>query len=120
MRLEARKYLYDVQEAAALISHFTAGKDFADYQQDSMLRFAVERAFTIIGEALGQLARFDSDLASQIAELPNIVGLRNVLTHAYAHIDDRIVWGILQSKLPVLIREVTELMNGEDRPEDAG
>jgi hypothetical protein len=31
MRLEARKYLYDVQEATELVSQFTAGKDFADY-----------------------------------------------------------------------------------------
>jgi uncharacterized protein with HEPN domain len=29
MRLEARKYLYDIQEAAALAAQFTDGKDFA-------------------------------------------------------------------------------------------
>ncbi len=29
MRLEARKYLYDIQEAAGLASQFTAGKSFA-------------------------------------------------------------------------------------------
>ena len=56
MRLEARKYLYDIQEAAGLASQFTAGKSFANYQQDAMLRMAVERAFAIIGEALTQLA----------------------------------------------------------------
>ncbi len=46
MRLEARKYLYDVQEAAEFVFQFTAGKDFADYQQNPMLRLAIERAFT--------------------------------------------------------------------------
>jgi hypothetical protein len=56
MQLEARKYLYDIQEAAGLASQFTAGKSFADYQQNAMLRMAVERAFAIIGEALVQLA----------------------------------------------------------------
>jgi uncharacterized protein with HEPN domain len=119
MQLEARKYLYDVQEAAELVSQFTTGKDFADYQQNPMLRLAIERAFTIIGEALAQLARVDADLASQITDFRSIVGFRNVLTHAYAQIDDRIVWGIVQSKLPVLIREVAELMNEEDRAQDA-
>jgi uncharacterized protein with HEPN domain len=119
MQLESRKYLFDVQEAAQLVAGFTAGKDFADYRQDAMLRLAVERAFTMIGEALGQLARRDAGLASRITDLRNIVGFRNILTHAYAHIDDRIVWGIVQSKLPVLIREVDELMQEEDSPDQA-
>jgi uncharacterized protein with HEPN domain len=119
MQLEVRKYLYDVQEAADLVSQFTAGKDFADYQQNPMLRLAIERAFTIIGEALAQLARVDANLASRISNFRNIVGFRNLLTHAYAQIDDRIVWGIVRSKLPALIREVAELMSEEDRPQDA-
>ena len=66
MRLEARKYSYDIQEAAGLASQFTAGKSFANYQQDAMLRMAVERAFSIIGEALAQLARVDATLAPRL------------------------------------------------------
>ena len=42
MRLEARKYLYDIQRAAALLTEFTVGKTFADYARDAMLRAAVE------------------------------------------------------------------------------
>jgi uncharacterized protein with HEPN domain len=110
MRLEARKYLYDIQEAAGLVSQFTKGKEFADYQADSMLRLAVERAFTIIGEALIQLSRIDASVAARITDTRSIVGFRNLLTHAYAQIDDRIVWGIVQSKLPVLASEVDALM----------
>ena len=91
MRLEARKYLFDIQEAAELVSQFTAGKDFADYQHNPMLRLATERAFTIIGEALVQLARVDAGLTSRITDFRSIVGFRNILTHAYAQVDDRIV-----------------------------
>lgn len=57
MRLEARKYLYDIQQAAARISEFTSGKRFEDYRNEAMLRAAVERQFEIIGEALVRLAR---------------------------------------------------------------
>lgn len=39
---EARKFLWDAQ-AAALIAGFVAGKTFADYCQDVMLKSAVER-----------------------------------------------------------------------------
>ena len=30
MRLEARKYLYDIQQAAGLLREFTRGRTFAD------------------------------------------------------------------------------------------
>jgi len=114
MRLEARKYLYDMQEAAALVAQFTQGKDFAEYQQNPMLRLAVERAFAIIGEALVQLTRLDAVLAARITESHSIIAFRNILVHAYAQVDDRIVWGIVQTKLPVLVREVAAMMAEED------
>lgn len=41
MRLEAKKYLYDIAEAAELIAEFTAGKTLADYEGEAMLRSAV-------------------------------------------------------------------------------
>lgn len=114
MRLEARKYLYDVQEAAKLASQFTSGKAFEDYEQNPMLRLAVERAFAIIGEALVQLARVDEQLASRISEFRSIIAFRNILTHEYAQIDNRLVWGIVETKLPVLIHEVDALMDEPD------
>ena len=55
MRLEARKYLRDIQVAAERIHRFTAGKQFEQYLADEMLRSAVERQFSIIGEALSRL-----------------------------------------------------------------
>ncbi len=115
MRLEARKYLYDILEAAALAAQFTGGREFADYQRDPMLRLAVERAFSIIGEALLQLSRVDAALCARITGFRKIVAFRNILVHAYAQIDDRIVWGIVQSELPVLFREVTALMDEASR-----
>lgn len=115
MRLEARKYLYDIQDAAGLVAQFTAGKNFEEYRADPMLRYAVERAFSIIGEALAQLARVEAEMAAQITDSRNIVAFRNILIHAYANTDDRIVWEIVEYKLPVLIREVGDLMH---RPDD--
>lgn len=114
MRLESRKYLYDIQEAAGLAAQFAAGKDFAQYERDPMVRIAVERAFSIIGEALIHLARVDQELAHQISDYRNIVAFRNILVHAYAQVDDRIVWDILQTKVPVLIREVASLMQSAE------
>ena len=110
MQLEARKYFYDVQQAAARIAEFTAGKQFEDYRGDAMLRAAVERQFEIIGEALGQLARLDERLIERISEHRRIIAFRNILIHGYADVDDRLVWDVVQGKLPVLRREVEALL----------
>jgi Ribonuclease HepT-like len=57
MRLEARKYLTDIQAATERIARFTQGKRFEHYLAHEMLRSAVERQFGIVGEALSRLAR---------------------------------------------------------------
>jgi hypothetical protein len=49
MRLEARKYLTDIQAATERIARFTQGKRFEHYLADEMLRSAVERQFGIVG-----------------------------------------------------------------------
>ena len=110
MRLETRKYLYDIKQAADLLSEFTEGKQFTDYQDNPMLRAAVERKFEIIGEALSKLSKDDSATASRVSEYARIIAFRNILIHGYAEIDDRLVWDILEDKLPVLRREVDELL----------
>jgi uncharacterized protein with HEPN domain len=113
MRRETKKYLYDVRQAADLIGGFTAGKTLADYEGDAMLRSAVERQFEIVGEALAQLARLDQALASRISEHRRIIAFRNILIHGYAEVDHRLVWDIVESKLPTLRREVAGLLEEE-------
>ena len=110
MQLEARKYLFDIKQAADLIATFSGGKSFADYEQDAMLRSAIERQFEIVGEAVSQLARLDPVLAGRLTEYRRIIAFRNILIHAYATIDDRIVWGVVEGQLPQLRREVDTLL----------
>jgi len=110
MQLEAQKYLYDIQQAAARIAEFTVGKQFEDYRSSAMLRAAVERQFEIIGEALSQLARMDEALVERISEHRRIIAFRNILIHGYADVDDRVVWDVVQGKLPVLRREIETLL----------
>ena len=101
MQLESRKYLFDIQRAVELLREFTDGKSFEDYEQDAMLRAAVEREFEIIGEALGQLARIEEAVAAQISGYKRIIAFRNILIHQYADVDDRLVWDVVETYLPV-------------------
>lgn len=113
MQLESKKYLYDILHAAKNLQQFSEGKVFQDYAGNVMLRSAVERQFEIIGEALRQLSREDAATASKIEERERIISFRNILIYGYAEVDDRLVWDILQTKLPVLLRTVETLL-GED------
>ena len=113
MRLEVKKYLFDIRRAADRLAEFLAGKTFADYQRDAMLRAAVERQFEIIGEAVSQLARFDEELAARFTNFRRIVAFRNILIHGYADVDDGLVWDVVETNLPLLRQEVERLIDEE-------
>ncbi len=110
MQLEVKKYLYDVRQAALLVEEFIAGKTISNFETDTMLRSAVERQFEIMGEAMTQLARLDVAVAERISDYRRIIAFRNILIHGYAQVDYRIVWGIAETKLRELNREVSALL----------
>jgi len=111
MHADAAKLIWDAQQALQRIKRFVARKDFAAYQSDELLRSAVERQFEILGEALNQLSRLDPDVAEKIPELPRIVAFRNILIHGYASVDDRLVWGVVESQLEPLLDVIAALLS---------
>jgi len=111
MRLEAKKYVFDIQRAAASIAEFTSGLFLEEYQRRPMVRAAVEREFEIIGEALTQLMKVDAAVAVRISDHRRIVAFRNVLVHGYADVDDQLVWDVITAKLLTLQEEVSALLN---------
>lgn len=117
MQLESKKYLYDIARAAASAIEFVGSKSFADYTSDAMLRSAVERQLEIVGEALAQLARTDPATASQISEYQRIIAFRNILIHGYAEIDNRIVWNVLELKLPIVRRQAEAFLDVDEQSE---
>ena len=112
--LEVRKYLFDIQQACEALVQFTTGKSLDDYQASALLRAAVERQFEIIGEALRQMLSIAPDLSSQITDHQKIIAFRNRLIHGYSDIAHDVVWGVLESNLPKLKREVDELLLPRD------
>jgi len=60
---------------------------------------------------LSQLAKVDPALATQFSEFQRIIAFRNVLIHTYAEIDDRIVWDVIQQKLPALHQQAIRLID---------
>lgn len=107
MRPESAAFLWDVGGAADRIAAFIDGMDEDGYLRDALRRSAVERQLEIIGEALNNLRRVDPATASLIPDMHRIIGLRNVLAHGCAVVDDRVVWSAAYRRVPEL-REVIE------------
>ena len=104
-----RAYPWDIEQAASDILNFTTGKQLIDYENDSMLRAAVERKFEVIGEALSQAHRYFPEVVSPVREQQQVIAFRNRLIHGYATVRNALVWEIVQVNLPRLLEEVAEL-----------
>jgi uncharacterized protein with HEPN domain len=114
MEREVLKHLCDIEAAALAIRQFVSGKSREDYDQDELLRSAVERKFEIIGEALNQIKRRDPAVLERIREHRSIVSFRNILIHGYDSIDNRIVWGVIEADLDNLLEDVARLTGEAD------
>ena len=68
---------------------------------------AVERDLMIIGEAVNKLTKIEPNMS--ISSSKHIIGLRNMIVHAYDSIDPTTLWKILMKDIPVLKQEITEL-----------
>ena len=87
---KTKKYLYDILESVTSIEDFIAEINFLQYQQNKMVRRAVEREFEIIGEAMNELLKIDKNL--KITSAKRIIGMRNRVIHGYDKIDNGVIW----------------------------
>jgi len=109
MKLELKKFLYDIKESIESIENYLGDKrDFNIYIEDKMLRRAVEREFEIIGEAMNRIEKIDSTI--NISSKNQIISMRNRVIHGYDKIDNEIIWGTIVRHLPKLKQEIEDLL----------
>jgi uncharacterized protein with HEPN domain len=81
-----------------------------DYSGNDLLRFSVERQLITLGEALNQATRLDSNASESIADIRQIIGLRNILVHGYAEINNELVWKIATTEIISLVEALDRLL----------
>lgn len=101
MPRDPRLYLDDILGAAARIRQYTAGMDYKAFQLDRKTQDAVVRNLEIIGEAAARLSESRRAAAPEV-EWRKIIGLRNVLAHAYFGVSLPIIWDVIGNKLEQL------------------
>jgi len=108
MTEKSKKYLSDILMAIDLIEEFLLGIDFTTYEKDRKTQSAVERQFSIIGEALNQFRKLETSVI--IENDKQIVAFRNRLVHAYDSLDNSIIWAIVNRHLKPLKSEIENLL----------
>lgn len=116
MQADSARVLYRIPIAIALIAQFTAGMTLGEYNLNVMARSAVERQLIAIGEAVSVFSKLEPESARLITDYRRIISLRNRLAHGFFNVNSETIWRITQDDLPVLSREVMELLTEfEDR-----
>jgi len=111
MRLEIKKYLFDILKATEDIKEYTSGLEYSDFIRNGMVQAAVERKFQIIGEALNRIKSLEESILNGISEHRRIIAFRNIIVHGYDAIDTEIVWDAIKNHLPKLKKEVEQLLS---------
>ncbi len=105
MKREIKKHLYDIKISIESIYEYLGDKrDFLEYQNNKLLRRAIEREIEIIGKAMNRALNEDPDL--EIENARKIVDTRNWVIHGYDKVDDVIIWEIISKHLPKLKEEI--------------
>ena len=103
------KYLEDVVLAINDISNFIGDtRQFQVFNENALLKRAIEREFEIIGEAIRNFKSLNSTL--EISHSKEIIGLRNRIVHAYDSVDYERIWSIVINHLPKLKVEIESII----------
>lgn len=109
MEIRVKKLLFDILTAIENIENYIGEeKRFEEYESNPMLQDAVERNLEIIGEAVSKILQIQPEI--QITDSRRIVDARNKIIHGYDEIENTQIWGIIILQLPVLKKEVKNLL----------
>jgi uncharacterized protein with HEPN domain len=104
-----KMYLLDISNSIDSINEYLGEeRNFKKYETNKLLRRAVERELEIIGEAINRILKVDPEI--EISNSRRIVNLRNWVIHSYDNVDNVIIWGIIDKDLPLLKKQVADLL----------
>jgi uncharacterized protein with HEPN domain len=103
------KYILDIQsviEEIETIKKLT-GNNFNSFNDQIILQRAIERDLEIISEAVRKIIEIEPNIS--ISSAKNIIGLRNIISHAYDSVEPELLWGIIQHNIPQLSIEINQI-----------
>lgn len=109
MQPKVLKFILDIQSVIQEIEmvKYKTDNNFNLFKSDILLQRAVERDLEIIGEAIRKITVIDPSI--QITSAKHIIGLRNIISHAYDSVEPEMIWGIIQNNIPMLSKEINAI-----------
>ncbi len=107
MKREYRLFLKDIIEACRHIQEFTEGMNFEEFVGDEKTSSAVIRKIEIIGEA----AKNIPDTVKTHVLWREMAGMRDILIHGYFKINYNLVWGTIETDIPIFISLVSQMLD---------
>lgn len=115
-QLTIRDRLEVILESIELIQEWSEGRttvdDFMSSSTGVMAFNACVMRFQVIGEHVGKLLKDDSKPLDAYQDIPwqAIYGLRNIISHEYANIDEDIIVSVINDDLAPLKSTIEELL----------
>jgi len=106
----ARLPLEHIRQAMRFLLEYVHAKE--DMEKDAVLRFAVERNFSVIGEAA---KRVPETVRKENPQIPwkEMAGMRDMIIHEYDEIDLDEVWGTIKRDIPDALEKIDRLLEHE-------
>lgn len=110
MERSLKKRLKDILDSVQEIEEFTRqkGKRYDIFVSDRMYFRSIQMNIAIIGEAMAQILENNPEI--KITDARKIVDTRNYMIHGYDSLSLEIMWGIVIKKIPVLKKEIEQLL----------
>lgn len=111
MQPKLLKYFLDIENIIVEIESVKklTKNDFTLFEQDIILQRAIERDLEIIGEAVRKIIELQPTI--HISSSKKIIGLRNIISHAYDSVNAELIWAIIHRDIPILSEEIQKLKN---------
>src|SRR5262249_3228362 len=110
MSRDWQSYLADIATACEKVTRFTAGMDRDAFFGDDRTFHDVIHCLLIIGEAVKHIP---DEVRQQMPDIEwrKVAGMRDFLAHDYFAINNDIVWDVIETKVPELLRAIEAFQN---------
>lgn len=111
------EYLHHILDEVIYLEGRAEGLSKDEFVQDETLRRAFARSLEVIGEATKNISMEFRQKYNHI-EWKAMAGMRDRLIHRYFGVDYDLVWDVVTNKVPMLHREIQQIIENESNMEE--
>lgn len=106
------EYLRHIHKECSCILSVSENLLLVDFLEDETLKRAIVRSLEIIGEATKKISNTYKGKWDSI-EWKNMAGMRDRLIHDYIGVNYKIVWDVVQHKIPYLHQQISSFLDNK-------